>query len=293
MVRSKMAAVALVCAAGLAAGLTGQARAELVAGTTFQNFLVTWDSATPGDILSGVAIDGLATNEVVLGIDFRPNQATPQLYALGSFGRLYTINMTTGVATRVGSTPFSPSLNGSNFGFGFTADGSAIRVTSNADQNLRINPTTGTVIAADGTIRPVAGDEGANTSPNIVHLAYTNSPGPAGTFFGIDTGRDRLVTMDDPNSGLMRTVGPMGFDATEVGGLDWSSTSNTAYAGFLNSDSSRTLFGTVNLNTGAFTSIGEVGGGAFLTSLAVVNVIPAPGALALLGLGALAIRRRR
>lgn len=287
MVRSTMA-LGLACAAGLTAGLASQARAELVAGTTFQNFLVTWDSATPGDILSGVAIDGLATNEVILGLDFR-NGTSNQLYGLGSFGRLYTINMNTGLATRVGSTPFSPALNGSNFGFGFTPDGQTIRITSNADQNLRINATTGTVIAADGIIRPVAGDEGATVSPNIVHLLYTNT-GPNGTFFGVDTGRDRLVTMDDPNSGQMRTIGPMTFDATEVGGFDWSPGTNTAYAGFINSASSRTQFGTVNLTTGAFTPTGEVGGGAFITSLAVV---PAPAVLALLGLGTLAIRRRR
>jgi hypothetical protein len=286
MVRSKMAAVALACTAGLA-GLAGQARAELIAGTTFQNFLITWDSANPGDILSGVAIDGLATNEVILGIDFRPNGATPTLYGLGSFGRLYTINTTTGVATRVGTTPFSPALNGSNFGFGFTPNGTTLRITSNADQNLRIDPVTA-VVTADALLRPVAGDEGATTNPNIVHLGYNST-----TFFGIDTGRDRLVTMDDPNNGQFRTIGPLGFDATEVGGFDWSAQSNTAYATFLNSASSRSQFGSVNLTTGVFTPLGEVGGGAFLTSMAAAGVIPAPGVLALLGLGALAIRRRR
>jgi hypothetical protein len=288
MVRVKVAAAAVATVA-LTAGLATQARAELIVGTTFQNFLISWDSATPGTVLTGVGIQGMATNENVLGLDFRPT--TNQLYALGSFGNLYTINTTSGQATRVNAVPFIPSLNGSAFGVGFIPTTDELRVMSNADQNLRINPTTG-VVTVDSPISPATGDEGVGINPNVVHVAYSNEfPGaPNTTFYGVDTGRDRLVTSTNANGGSMTTVGTLGFNATEMGGFDISPTSNTAFAAFLSADQSRTTFGTVNLTNGQFTAIGEVGGGAFLTGM---TVVPTPAAFALLGLGMLAIGRKR
>jgi hypothetical protein len=49
------------------------------------------------------AITGLQSGESILGIDFRPLNG--QLYALGSSSRLYTINLGTGAATAVGTSP--------------------------------------------------------------------------------------------------------------------------------------------------------------------------------------------
>src|SRR5262245_2555880 len=66
------------------------ARAALVYGVSLSNTLFSFDSADPTTLLSGAAISGLASNESVRGIDFRP--ADGQLYALGSFGRIYTLN---------------------------------------------------------------------------------------------------------------------------------------------------------------------------------------------------------
>ena len=76
----------LVAAAG--------ANAEMVYGITDTQTLVRFNSSTPGTIDSGVAISGLQQNEQLLGIDFRP--ANGQLYALGSFSNLYTVDINTG-----------------------------------------------------------------------------------------------------------------------------------------------------------------------------------------------------
>jgi uncharacterized protein (TIGR03382 family) len=284
MVRANVATAAVLA---LTVGAATAARAELIVGTTFQDFLITWDSANPGQILTGVAIQGLSANEKVVGIDIRP--ANNQLYAVGSFGRLYTINMTTGQATQVGAGSFTPSLNGAEFGIGFNPTNDTIRLVSDARQNLRINPTTAAV-TVDTPLTFATGDEGQNSTPNIVHVAYTNPNGNGTTLFGIDTGRDRLVRITTPNSGVSTTVGALGIDATELGGFDVSPTNGTAYGAFLNVSQSRSTFGTVNLTTGAFTPIGEIGGGNFITTLAVV---PTPATLALLGLGLVALRRRR
>jgi hypothetical protein len=291
MVRANWTAAALAGLASLTVGLSA-ARAEIIAGTTFQNFLITWDSADPATVLTGVAIQGLGQNENILGLDTRPSNG--QIYALGSFGRLYTLDMTTGQATRVGTNPFSPALNGSSFGSDFNPTNDTLRVVSNAKQNLRINPGNAS-ITVDQTIRPLSTDEGANSAANIVHLAYSNNqPGATSTvLYGVDTGRDRLVRFDNPNTGQFTTLGALNFDSNELGGFDISSTSGIAYGAFMNASQSRTTFGTVNLTTGAFTPIDEVGGGALLTAMTTVTIVPAPGAMALLGLGGLAFIRRK
>jgi hypothetical protein len=290
MVRSRIAAWSLASAVVAAAGLAGQARAELVVGTTLQNFLITWDSSNPANIMSGVAMQGLMPNETVVGLDSRP--ANGQIYAVGSFGHLYTVNMSSGQASAVGSSSFSPALNGSQFGVDWNPVSDQLRVVSNAHQNLSISPT-GTV-TAQTNIAAQASDEGANSAPNVVHLAYNNNINGQTTtqLFGIDTGRDRLVTFANPSNGQYTTVGALGFDATELGGFDISGASGTAYATFTNANQSRSTFGTVNLSTGAFTPIGEVGGGNILTGMTVTGVVPAPASLALLGLGMVALRRR-
>lgn len=289
MVRSRIAALSLASAVVAAAGIAGQARAELVVGTTLQNFLITWDSSNPANILSGVAMQGMMANESIIGLDARPNNG--QIYAVGSFGHLYTLNTTTGQASQVGGGSFTPALNGSQFGVDWNPVNDQLRVVSNAHQNLVISPT-GTV-TAQTNIAAQASDEGANSSPNVVHLAYNNNNGQTtSTLYGIDTGRDRLVTFANPSNGQYSTVGALGFDATELGGFDISGASGTAFATFTNANQSRTTFGTVNLTTGAFTPIGEVGGGNILTGMTIVGVVPAPASLALLGLGMVALRRR-
>lgn len=64
--------------------------AELIYGVTTTNLLISFNSGTPGTILSSVAVTGLQAGETIVGIDFRP--ATKQLYGLGNTSRLYTIN---------------------------------------------------------------------------------------------------------------------------------------------------------------------------------------------------------
>ncbi len=69
-------------------------------GLTSANRLVTFNRATPA-VRTAVAISGLQSGEQLLGIDIRPG-GTPagELYALGSTGRIYTINTTSGAATQ-------------------------------------------------------------------------------------------------------------------------------------------------------------------------------------------------
>ena len=272
------------------AGLAGIANAEIVYGVTQSGFLVNWDSATPGTINSGSAIQGLQNNETLVGIDFRP--ATGELFGLGSFSRLYRLNAMNAMATQVGST-FSTPLSGSSFGFDFNPTVDRIRVVSDADQNLRLNPITGAVAFVDGSLSYAADDVNAGVDPNAVHSAYINNfAGATSTrLYNVDTGLDVLTFQDPPNAGVLRTVGPIGTDVSDIGGFDISSATGVAYMTIRDTQLNRSTFWTINLQTGQGMMIGEIGGGSIITAMSVV--IPAPGAAALLGMGGLAMLRRR
>jgi hypothetical protein len=122
--------------------------------------------------MSTVAITGLGAGETILGMDFRP--ATGQLYALGSTSRIYIINLTTGVATQVG-TDGAFTLNGTKFGFDFNPVPDRIRVISNTEQSLRLNPNDGTLTASDIPLAYEPADPNAGTNPTAGAAAYTNS----------------------------------------------------------------------------------------------------------------------
>ncbi len=272
--------------------LTGAAQGqETVYGVTDNGSLVSWDSATPGTIDSGVAIMGLASNEVIRGIDFRP--ANGQLYAMGSFSNLYTLNINSGQASLVGGGFGGPgtTLNGSSFGFDFNPVIDRIRVVSDADQNLVLNPMTGGATLVTSLFYG-PGDSNEGTNPNVVASAYTNSVANAGStqLYGIDTALDILVTQAN-SAGTLGTVGDIGFDVTDTASFDISGTTGIAYLVIENETLSRSTFWTIDLSSGAARAVGEIGGGAVITSMAV---IPAPAGLGVLAAGGmLAARRRR
>lgn len=274
----------------LTAGLATAASAELVYGITQEGFLVNWDSASPATIQMGSPIQGLQSNEKLVGIDFRPK--TGELYGIGSFSRMYKINLANGVASQVGPV-FSTPLNGSSFGVDFNPTVDRIRLVSNANQNLRLHPDTGAVAFADGDLAYGAGDANFGAAANVVHAAYTNNFDGAATtqLFGIDTGLDTLVLQSPPNNGTLSTIGPIGADVSDVGGFDISGASGIAYLTIRDAQLGKSTFWSINLVTGAGTMIGEVGGGSIITAM---SVVPAPGAAALLGLaGVVGLRRRR
>jgi hypothetical protein len=158
-----LAPPALERAAGLSSHFTASANsaATFPPGTIFAvdtgNLLRHFNAAAPGTILGTVAITGLQPGEVVLGIDFRP--ATGQLYGLGSTSRVYVINPVTGAASPVDGA-FTPGLTGTDFGFDFNPTVDRIRVVSDNEQNLRLNPDTGGIAATDLAINP-AGNLGS------------------------------------------------------------------------------------------------------------------------------------
>jgi Domain of unknown function (DUF4394)/PEP-CTERM motif len=282
-------AAALLCAA---AG----AHAENLIGLTSTNALVTFDTAAPANGSAPVTITGLlGANETILGIDRRA--ANGLLYGLGSSGRIYTLNSSTGAATFT-SVLAGAALSGTAFGVDFNPVADRLRVTSNAGQNLRIDVSTGAA-TVDSPLN------GPTTS--LAAAAYTNNVAGATTttLYGISAATDTLYIQNPPNNGTLVAVGSLGFDTTGVTGFDISGTSGLGFAALTNGDTAESSLYSINLSTGAASLVGIFGIGgnpalaAPILGIALnVAAIPEPGTYALfaaglLGVGFIRLRRRQ
>lgn len=259
-----------------------------VFAVTDTNELLRFDSAAPTTPVSIGTISGLQMGEQIQGIDFRP--ATGQLYALGIVdgmttdeGRIYTINIFTGAATQVGSTPFSTSLTDSaDWGFDFNPVPDRIRIVNDGDQNLRAHPDTGALAGTDTTLAYAGTDANVGQDPAIVGSAYSNNVAGAvvTTLYSIDFNANRLVRQGgvegspSPNGGLLNTVGSLGVTlATANVGLDIDGHTGRAFAA-LNVGGTTGLY-TINLTTGAATSVAAIGDGSFVVRDIAVITQPA------------------
>lgn len=247
--------------------------AEAFYGVTQDNRLVTFQSDNVTNVAPTHAITGLPGGEKIIGLDVRPLNG--QLYALGATSRLYVINPRTGAARQVGATPFIPALAGASFGFDFNPTVDRIRVTSDAEQNLRLNPDDGTVTAVDTNLAYAPGDPGAGTNPNVGGSAYTNSFAGATstTLFDIDNARHALVTQNPPNDGTLTTVGALGTNNNAVA-FDIGE-GNVAYA-VLNGEQNRQNLFRIDLTNGHATQATNffIGSDQPLTGLAAAGTVP-------------------
>lgn len=178
-------------------------------GITASNQLIKYNANAAETVAAQFTITGLQASETILAIDFRP--ATGQLYALGSASRLYVINQETGVARAIGAAAFTPAINGTITGFDFNPTVDRIRLVTNMGQNLRLNPETGTVAAADAAINPAAA---------LIGAAYTNSIAGAASTVLYDIDGQKLYKQDPPNNGTLIEVGSLGVTGTGSGDFD-------------------------------------------------------------------------
>jgi len=241
---------------------------------TASNKLLSFDRATPGTIRTTATVTGLQAGENLVGIDYRP--ADGLLYGVGSSGRIYTLNGTTGAAT-VKSTlaadatdttaPFT-ALAGTEFGVDFNPVADRLRIVSNTGQSLRINVDTGAT-TTDGSIN------GGAASTAITAAAYTNSFAGTSTttLFVIDAANGTLYTQNPPNNGTLASPVALGLAATNVAGFDIDARNNTGYA-VMTVAGVRSLY-SVNLapaaGTAAVTVVAAVGVSEELRGIAVAT----------------------
>jgi subtilisin-like proprotein convertase family protein len=226
----------------LLAFTTSNASAVLIV-TTSGSTLSRFDSASP-DMVSSVLISGMQSGETLIGIDFRP--ATGELYGIGAANRVYRLDYTTGVATQVGA-PAGFNISGTAFGVDFNPLPDRIRLVSNTEQNLRINPTDATLTATDTPLNPAG---------NIVAVAYSNNVAgaPNTTLYGIDSASGQLVRIGgpngtpSPNSGQITNIGSLGLGTNLNENIGFDIAPNgTAYASITTQNLSRVY--TINLTS--------------------------------------------
>lgn len=240
----------LLCALG-----ANEARAEKAWGVDSKALLVSFDTERPQFPTSLQLLRGLRPGEQVLAIDFRPMNG--RLYALGSSSRIYTIDRETGIATAVGmGTAFTPTLDGTEFGFDFNPTVDRIRVTSNTGQNLRVHPDTGVVAAIDGALNYADG-----MRPQVIASAYTNSFAGATTtvLFNLDAAKRAIVTQAPPNDGTLVMVKPLvNMDFSGIAGFDISPVTNRGYLVMRESGSSKSVLYEIYFDTGDHNPIGNL-----------------------------------
>lgn len=269
------------------------AMAEPIFGLSTNNEIFSFDSATPGTISPLIPVAGLLAGTTLVGMDFRP--ATPGVLvgvgqqATGA-GAVYTINTVTGAATQINSIA---TLNGTAYGVDFNPVPNALRIVSNADQNLRIVTGSTGAVNTDGTLNP--GD------PNVVGAAYSNNrPGGLNgqtTLYDIDSAVDQLFTQGtvnfppgtSPNTGTLFAVGALGVNTSELVGFDISGSTGLAFASLTPPTGAGSSLYTINLTTGAATLVGAIDGGSLLVRDISIVTVPFPASLALFGAGALVL----
>ena len=291
IIRSSL--VALVALSGAAV-----ANAADIIGVTVQNNIVTFNQATPGTLISNVPVTGLNAGEQLLEIDLRP--ATGEIFGITSDNRITRIDALTGVATPF-ATSFAPNLGSGRQSIDFNPTVDRIRVVGTNTDNRRLNPITGASVAPTDTLLTIAA---STNSPFIASTAYSNSlagvlPGTTRQFV-IDS---RLALLGEVgslaggnmsfNGGVVTFIGGLGFGNGTLSdnlGFDIFGPTGEAFVSLQTFGTSFSDFGTIDLNTGAYTAVGNVGGNVALRS---ITAVPTPGAVAFLGLGGLLVARRR
>lgn len=148
--------VALALSSLVLGGCLSDDGTNLSAGDVFlltdANQLVSINRSNPTQLRTSTQLSGfMSGGETAIGMDFRPFNGN--LYVVtkdaSNVGRVYTANTTTGALRFIATLVADPAddspgnaayttLLGTNFGVDFNPAADALRVVSNADQNLRI-----------------------------------------------------------------------------------------------------------------------------------------------------------
>jgi hypothetical protein len=268
--------------------LSTSAAAETILGLReADGRLISFDSATPGVIISDVALTGFPAGVLPMGLDF--HAPGNQLYVVGrgpvNECQLYKLART-GAVTPVGSNRFdcggvledidinpvngNVRLMGGNKVLDVNIDGAVIQLP---DETARRR--------ADSAY-PASGDANSGQMPDIRATAYTNHTAPApatANLFAVDAARKSLVGVGPDRSPVegptaLTTIGSLGAGG---GALDISGTTGTAYMFDFDFGAGVTLHGnlyTVNTTTGVATIVGKIGTDSL--NLLGMTVVPPP-----------------
>ncbi len=234
--------------------------------------LLRIEAARPQQVVARVKLQGLAEGERLVGMDFRVSRGV--LYALGSGGRLYTLDTRSGRLSPVGQGA-PVALQGQRFGVDFNPAADRLRVVGDSGQNLRLHPDTGALAATDPPLRWADG----NATPLQVAGAgytYNKNDDKLTTNYAIDLAGGTLLRQGSlegvqpvvsPNTGQVFAVGALGTGALEDASFDIADVDNAALAA-LRRDGRTRLYG-IELASGRATLLGTLGDGRPVWGLAI------------------------
>ncbi len=219
---------------------------QLFYALSTDNGLYRFNAQDVKSLPTKIAITGLATDEKILSIDFRP--ATGDLYGVSSASKLYLINAT-GDVRQISNTAFNPGIaQEAVVSMDFDPSTDLIRLVTNKGQNLRINPESGGIVNVDASI---VGDV------TLFGVAYNNSRAGAktSTLYDIDTKNKKLYKQEPANEGKLVAIGNLDLNLGTDVSFDISADNVNAMAIGKTGDSTK-LF-TINLATGAAKLVGR------------------------------------
>lgn len=192
-------------------GPTGGSGPKYVYGLNDQNQLLLLKPGPPVTTVSTIQLQGITRGEFMLAIDFRPNGGA--LYGVSTAALIYIIDVSTGFCKPVGRAPFDPGIKGSTVGFDFDPALDQIRLVTDLDENIRIDPNTGVTISIDPDINP--------SYYNMNSIAYGYSSATHSfPLYDIDMARGYLLKQNPQNAGDVTPVGPLNLVISGEGGFD-------------------------------------------------------------------------
>jgi len=270
--------------------------------------LVSFDSANPLAVTPPIPFTGVVAGQTVRSIDFRPS--TGVLYAVSTgtgatatSGQLYTVNTATAALTPVGAgftlaappvpNGYAPGNDVVEIEFNPVLDvirlitGANFDAVGNLNNNYKLSPTTGAIIATDVPLNYVPADLNAGARDMVVVAsAYANPAAGKTTLYAFDFQYDSLVrvgsiggTPDSPDTGRLNTLVKPAFSFTTGGGIGMDvGPSGTLYisrdGGLYSVNPVFTNPPPANNNQ---TLIGNYAPGTFITDISVARVTTAAG----------------
>ncbi len=218
-------------------------------------------------------ITGLPMGVTIKGIDFRP--ASGDLYALGSDRVVYRLNPLTAIAVPEGkSFDLMPSvLNSDNNGFDFNPTVDKIRVTSDAADNLRLNPDDGTLLMVDTKLTPAGVQVVGSAYTNSSFTAFATRPTVTELYaYDVGASPDKLWIQRPANAGTLIMPQSTGLNLGVNLGFDIAGKENQGWlAGARDGRRSSSLY-RLDINTGRTKQVGRIGDGSHtITGLAAVQ----------------------
>jgi hypothetical protein len=258
--------VALAGDGGKKHGFVPGKESRLLFATDNAGNLLRFHERTPW-LVGSKPITGLTAGVSLKGIDFRP--ATGDLYALGSDRVVYRVNPNTAIAVAEGpafeTTP--TALQGDRIGFDFNPTVDKIRITSDADDNFRLDPDPGSLLMNDTKLTPVDVTVVGSAYTNSSFAAFANRP-TATMLFAYDTSgkRDRLWLQNPANAGTLMNPLSTGLDLGSDVGFDIAGTTNRGYVAGTQSGRSGARLYTLDVTTGKTRQLGRIGGGSVVVT---------------------------